>query len=151
MSRSLRRVLPVVILIGVLAGCSGGGKSAGPKPTGAATPAVNTAATATECHQFATVQAMITSGTAGDTTNAKVLATLKAHGSAWSSLLKAAAAPAIKDRGQPGIVALALQTEANELGVVRTAGVIGSQPEVTQAWAKAQAELASIAKDCASA
>lgn len=151
MSRSLRHVLPAAVLIGVLAGCGGSGGSPGPKPTGAALPPVNTAAAAAECHQFSPVQAMITSGTAGDSTNAKVLATLKARGTNWSNLLKAAAAPAIKDRGQPGIIALALQTEAYELGFVRTAGVIGSQSEVTRAWAEAQSELAKITHDCSSA
>jgi hypothetical protein len=152
MSRSLRHVLPAAVLIGVLAGCGGGGRSAGPAPTGGATAQpVNTAAAVTECHQFASVQTMITSGTAGDTTSAKVLATLKAHGTSWVSLLRAAAQPAVKDRGQPGVIALGLQTEANELAIVRTAGVIGTQSQVTGAYAKAQAELARIARDCSSA
>jgi hypothetical protein len=153
MSRSLRKVLPAVVLIGALAGCSGSsGGSASPKPSGtAAPPAVNTAAAAAECHQFSAVQAMITAGTAGDSTNAKVLATLKAHGTAWASLLKAAAQPAVKDRGEPGVIALGLETAANELGLVRTTGVIGTQAQVAAAWAKAQAELATIARDCASA
>jgi hypothetical protein len=151
MSRSLRLILPAIVLTGALAGCGGHGSSSpGPAGSTAAQP-VNTAAATAECQQFGTVHSMITSGMAGDTTNAKVLATLKAHGSAWSSLLKAAARPAVREHGEPGLIALALDTEANELAFVRSAGVLGTQSQVTSAWTLAQAELGTIAKDCASA